>query len=295
LDPVRKIAHDVIDSLGITQSIRNVLIEETDSPWNEKGQIKRRKDHLDVKIAVWNNDALLYGRVFRLFLYVCDVLAPDFKYDPSLAPGEEKEPIARARYNQIWSLYVDSRMERKGIDSFFDRTIRESLFIEMERGMPWEESKALFQRFWDKPAFTYPEIIECSHNIRRLEGPRTPHPSPCPELEILRCIDAPYVQQHLERIESPTLRAVANDLLNFTAYNCKDALLDASYFGISFLYQRRSLIEFIPTAEGMIYFTFLDPESERYKTETLTEDSSTEGAKETIKAVYHKATLHSQS
>ncbi len=34
----------VIDNLGITQSINNVVIEGTDSPWLEKALIKRKKD-----------------------------------------------------------------------------------------------------------------------------------------------------------------------------------------------------------------------------------------------------------
>ncbi len=295
MDSVRRIAQDVVDSLGIAHSIQNILIEETDSPWNEKAQIKRRKDHLEAKIAVWNDDILLYGRVFRLFLYIWDVLDPHFKYDPAIAPVEEKEPLARARYNQIWSLYVDSRVEKRGIDNFFDKAMRRSLFIEMEKAMPWEEAAAVFESYWDKQAFTYPEIMECSYDIRRLTGPKHAYTSLCPEVDIAKRIDAPHVQQHLERIASPTLRDMANDLLNFTAYICKDAHVEASYYGISFLYQRRSIIELIPADEGILYFTFLDPDSERYKTETLTEGSSVENAKEIVKALYHKITLHSQT
>ena len=46
------------------------FIEETDSPWNEKALIKRKKDYLDVKITIWEDSSFLYGRIYRLFLYI---------------------------------------------------------------------------------------------------------------------------------------------------------------------------------------------------------------------------------
>jgi hypothetical protein len=285
LDAVRKIALDVVDYLGIAHWIRNIFTEETDSPWNEKGQIKRRKGNIDVKIAVWPDDTLLYGRVFRLFIYILDVLNPDFGYDPAIAPSEDKEPLARTRYNQIWSLYVDSRVERKGFANFFDRQLRKSLFIEMERTMPWKEAAAIFQSYWNKPVFTYPEIIECSRDIRRLTGKEGVSSSACLETDILGRIDSPRIERHLEKISSPLLKDMANDLLNFIAYNCKDANLEASYYGISFLYQRKTFIEFIPTSEGPLYLTYMDRFSDKYKTETIQEGSDIEAVKEIIRDV----------
>ncbi len=289
MDKIRKIALDVVDSLGISYSLRNIFIEETDSPWNEKGQIKRRKSSLDAKIAVWPDEMLLYGRVFRLFVYILDVLNPDFGYDPAIAPSEVAEPSARTRYNQIWSLYVDSRVERKGIANFFDRQLRESLFIDMEKTMPWKEAASLFQRYWGKPFFTYPEIVECSRDIRKLTGTAyNSRQSACFESEIAIRIDSLRIEQHLDRISSPLLRDIASDLLNFIAYNCKDAEPGLSYYGISFLYQRKTFIEFIPSSEGIIYLTYMDHRSpDRYITETITEESDIEAVKETVRQICH--------
>jgi hypothetical protein len=286
LEAAGGIARKVIESLGIASSIRGVLTEETDSPWNEKALIKRKGAHLDVKITVWRNDAFLYGRVFRLFLYISDVLDPGFRYDPGIAPDEDKEPEATARYNQIWSLYVDSRMERRGIENFFDRATRKNLFIDMEKHASWAEAGALFLKLWAKASFTYPEIVDLSRNLPlpgpwELKGPVTPS-----EVEINARIASPHVLQHIERMDSASHRETVNEILSFTAYHCKDCYITSSYYGIFFLYERRVFVEICPAPGDLLYFTLINPASKEYETEALTGPVNLTGLQARIKKTY---------
>jgi hypothetical protein len=296
LELIRRIAGDSISALEIDRSIRSVYIEPTDSPWNEKALIKRKGGHLDVKITVWKDDAFLEGRVFRLFLYICDVLDPPFHYDPRIAPDEEKEPKVTARYNQIWSLYVDSRMERRGIDNFFDRRTRKNLFLDMENQLSWAQSTSLFQKLWTKPSFTYPEIIDFSRNLHALadEPPKMPQEG-LPEVEINARIESPHVNEHLKRIPSAPLRDLMNEILSFTAYHCKDCFIESSYYGVSFLYQRKVFVELAPTSDDVLYFTSVNPDSGAYETETITDCFDTETIQAKVKTIYQTLSAHSRN
>jgi len=298
LERIREIAGEAIASLGISRSIRSIYIEKTDSPWNEKALIKRKGGQLDVKITVWPGDPFLFGRVFRLFLYIGDVLDPAFRYDPAMAPDENEEPEVTARYNQIWSLYVDSRMERRGIENFFDRLTRQNLFVDMEKELSWKEAEALFGKLWQKPSFTYHEIVSLSRSLAPLtdeDSPLSRSVTPPLEVEINARMRLPHAREHIGRIPSETFRNMTNEFLSFAAYNCKDCHIESSYYGITFLYQRRMFAELIPTSDDLLYFTSVDPASGGYETELVTGPTGLEKIQEKIKAVYHAVSAHNRT
>ncbi|HEY3278041.1 MAG TPA: hypothetical protein VGJ94_15595 [Syntrophorhabdaceae bacterium] len=294
MDTIRGIAETAIDSLGIAPSIRSIFVEKTDSPWNEKAFIKRKGSSLDVKITIWSDDSFLFGRIFRLFIYISDVLDPLFQYNPKITPLEDKEPGITARYNQIWSLYVDSRMERKGIESFFDKLTRRNLFIDMEKEIPWEEGDALFHRLWLKSSFSYPEIIYLSRNLGSLLPDGTSSAREAREVRIAASIKSPHVRDHIERIEQASYREMVNEILSFTAYYCKDCYITASYYGIYFLFQRRVFVELVPAADDLLYLTLLNPSNETFETETLTHPKELELVQGRIKKVYDSIAAQSR-
>jgi hypothetical protein len=114
------IAREILNSLSISRTISNIYIEDVYSPWSEKiERFMGQHEQTDVKLALWNNDAFLYGRIYRLFLYLSDDLDDDFRYDPKLIPHGTFEPKIREIYNQIWGIYIDSRVEKMGIENFF--------------------------------------------------------------------------------------------------------------------------------------------------------------------------------
>lgn len=288
-----KIASDVTDSLEISHLISNIFIENTDSPWNEKAFIKRKKDYLDVKITIWKDDRFLYGRIYRLFLYIFDVLNPHFQYKPQIAPDEYKEPKMKERHNQIWSIYVDSRMEKSGIETFYNKLLRRNIFIDAEKEIIWEESREIFQKLWEKDPYTYPEITDYTYNIDKLTEKHIQDTSYMFETEINRYFIEPYVQKHIDKIPSATFRDSINELLNFTAYNCKDIYIESSYFGISFFYQKKVVFEMIPTAENSLFLTHFDAGSNTYGTQIINEDSNIKEVQELIKELYNKISMHS--
>lgn len=285
----------VIDNLGISKNINNVVIEDTNSPWLEKALIKRKKGSLDVKTFLWADNSHLYGRIYRIFLYIADVLDPAFLYDPGITPDEEKEPAIRDRYNQIWSLYVDSRMERLGIESFFDMRLRKNLFIDLEKNLGWTDAGDIFDRLWSRQSFTYPEIVDLSYHLEeRLLDPKRDK-TPSIEQTLAPCLHHPTVGKHLDGLNSPKLWGILNDLLSFSAYSCKDGIITPCHYGIVFVYQNKVFFELIPSQQGGVIMTMLDPRTERYDTLEITEDSEVDEIQKKIKDRFTVLSMHDRN
>jgi len=293
LDDANKIANEITNSLEIAHFIRNIYIENTNSPWNEKSLIKRKKDYLDVKITIWEDDRFLYGRIYRLFLYIYDVLNPHFQYKPQIAPDENKEPEMKDRHNRIWSIYVDSRVERKGIETFYDNFLRKNIFIDAEKQFTWAEANEIFQKLWGKDAYTYPEITDYTYNIDKFMDIPIPGTSDLFEKEINKSLLEPYVQKHIDKLPSAAFRDSAKELLNFTAYNCKDVYIESSYFGISVIYQKMVIFEMIPTMENILFLTIFNTVSNAYETHIINENSNITEVQKHIKEMYDKVPVHS--
>jgi hypothetical protein len=290
----KALAKDIADSLAISGSIKSVFIEEVDSPWNEKAMIKRKKQHLEVKLTLWKGEPFLYGRIYRLFLYLHDVLNPAFLYSSKKAPEEDKEPRYRDRYNQIWSLYVDSRMEKMALENFFDKKMRQNLFIDVERDLSWQESTGIFERLWNKDAYTHPEILHYTYHLDELRDQVRTSQGEAIEVRLNDLLKETTVRRHLDRIGSDPFRAAAEELLNFTAYHCKDTIIEASYYGISFLYQRKIFVEIIPTDTDLLYFTIYNPRTGGHETHRIRKGADLKDIEETIKACYRGITMHEE-
>lgn len=294
MDDKNEIARSVIETLGIAHLVRSIVIEKSTSPWSEKAFIKWKKDHLDVKLFVWDDTTLLYGRIHRLFLYVYDVMNPAFEFKPRIAPDEEKEPRARERYNQVWSIYVDSRMERQGIPNFYDRQLRHNLFIDSEKDLSWEAADAVFDALWSKEFFTYPEIIDYAYDLSRVKIKTPIARMDTFEREITDFLREASVKKHIDRLGSPHLRDVAHDILNFAAYHCTDSRVESKYYGIVLIYQRRPFLEMIPTNDNRILLTLFDGKSHTYETQTVTETSDVHAVQALIKERYKTIAIQNQ-
>lgn len=288
----KAIANEVISSLKIAPFIRNIHIEQTDCPWKERAFFKRKKDSFEVKVDVWKDSLFLYGRIYRLFLYLYDVLNDDFQYRPEMAPDKRIDPKLKSRHDQIWSIYVDSRLEKRGIDSFYDKATRGNVFVDAEKGLSWAKARAIFQELWDKDSFTYPEIADYAYNLGRLSEKDALCTNEINEVYINDLLLNSHQQKHLESIPSAWLRDSVNNVLKFIKYNCRDIQLETPYYGISFHFQKRVFLEMIPTPENELFLTLFDAASNTYKTRLFTEDSSVTDIQGLIKGKYGNVSTH---
>lgn len=283
---------EALSSLSISERVNKILIEDVLSPWDERAFIKRKKDYLEVKLRLWDDSLYLYGRVYRLFLYIYDVMREDFQYNPSMAPDEEKEPRLKDRHNQIWTIYVDSRLERRGIENFFDRITRRNIFVDSEKGMPWEDALLIFQELWDKESYTYPEITEITYNleeyVEKIESTKK-NKTECLVNNLLR---QKGVIKQVERLPSAELRNILNELLSFTAYKCKDTHIDSRYYGIYMTYEKRLYAEIIPTEDNTIFITIFDPHSNEPVTHIIDEKTDIKIHQELIYRAYKMLAQH---
>ena len=274
------------------EAVRDVYIEETNSPWNEKVMVKRRKDHLDVKISVWRDNRYLYGRIYRLLLYIYDIRDPVFQYDPVSAPNENDKGRWEL-YSQTWGIYVDSRLEKARIPNFYDRVMRRNLFTEACREVSWKDSFRLFDALWERERFTHREIAQYASAPEALfDG--SERQGGALEVKIGRCLKEHSVKSHLGALDSETLRGLASEILSFTVYHCKGALIRSSYYGIHFDYKKSTFGELIPTGERML-LTLRDFHTGRPRTLSIAEQSDLEPAQKAIKDLFTMHFLDSQS
>jgi hypothetical protein len=293
VDKAAVVVEDVLTSLRMRDSVRQVYTEETDSPWNEKVLVKRRKEYLDVKITVWNENMYLYGRVYRLLLYIHDILSSSFHYDTQRAPREDETGVWE-RYSQIWGIYVDSRMERTHIPNFYDRFLRSNLLAEALQEFEWKQSLTLFDALWAKESLTHAEIVQYAYDPGTVAPTGTLNPDAL-EVTIRSFLKDHSVKKHLERLTSDVVRGMAHDILNFTIYHCKDVLITSSYYGIHLDYKNATFAEMVVETGNLLLLTLRDPRTHVPITVTVTEATDLEAVQGKIKELFFLHFLDLQS
>jgi hypothetical protein len=284
VDKIAVVVEDVLTSLEMRNLVRQVYTEETNSPWNEKVLVKRKKEYLDVKLFVWNENIYLYGRIYRLLLYINDVLDPFFNYDSKRAPKEDETGI-RELYSQIWGVYVDSRVEKARIPNFYDRLLRRNELIEALKKFEWRQSCAFFDALWVKEKLTHTEIVAYAHEPRSV-APIGAQNTEALEITVGSFLKNHSVRKHLERLTSDLVRSMADAILNFTVYHCRDAQITSSYFGIRFGYKGRTFAEMVIESGNRLLITLHNPQSSDSTTSAVTETTDLQAAQDSIKEVF---------
>ncbi len=293
MDKERIVVEDVLTSLEMRDSVREVHIEKTDSPWNEKVLVKRKGDHLNVKINVWEDNFCLWGRIYRLLLYIHDTLDPSFRYDPGRAPKEGEASIWEL-YSQMWGIYVDSRLERARIPNFYDRTLRRNLFADARKELAWDDAFRLFDTLWARQSYTHAEIVQYAYAPD--SGPSGGGvTSGTFEAEVRACLREHSVRKHLERLTSSRLREIANEILSFTSYHCQGALIRSSYYGIHLDYKAATFAELIPTNTNTLLLTLRHLRTETAETVEISEQTDAAPVQQMIKDVFTLFYLDAQS
>jgi hypothetical protein len=290
------IAREILNSLSISRTISNIYIEDVYSPWSEKiERLMGQHEHIDVKLALWNNDAFLYGRIYRLFLYLSDDLDDDFQYDPKLIPHGTFEPKIREIYNQIWGIYIDSRVEKMGIENFFDKTLRRNLFIDSQKNLPWTISNLIFTKLWGKEKYTHSEMIDYAYHLDQLSEGENDMNADAFEIEISRSLMEHSAIKHIDNITSSSLRDIAHAILHFVTAHCRGTLIESSYYGIYFMYDQEIFAEMATTKTDSLLLTLFDFQSNVHRTYTMTENiEEINTIQREIKAIYDSIANHSR-
>jgi hypothetical protein len=292
---IKTIAYEILNSLSIAGNIRNIDIEEVESPWDEKVIRIKKNQYSNIKLILWKNNKFLYGRIYRLFLYISDAFNKDFQYNHDLVPHGTAESKIRETYNHIWGIYVDSRLERKGIENFFDKTLRKNLFIDSQKNLSWTVSNVFFDKLWSKDVFTHPKIIDYAYNLDQLADHDHSIDHDAFEIEISKTLMDHTAMKHIDHIASRHLRDIAYDILNFAASHCKGAFIESSYYGIYFMYDQEIFAEMATTKTDALLITLFDFQSNHRHTYTVTDQSSNDLDKilSAIKTIYERIASHS--
>lgn len=293
MDKAAVVVEDVLTSLRMRDAVREVYTEETDSPWNERVLVKRKKEYLDVKITVWDENMYLYGRIYRLLLYVYDILDSSFQYDPKRAP-QENETGVRELYSQIWGIYVDSRLERSRMPDFYDRLLRRNLLAEALKEFKWGQAFKLFDALWAKETLTHPDIIRYAYDPGAVTPIGNANPD-APEVPLRFFLREHSVKKHLDRITSDVVRNMAHEILNFTMYHCKGVLINSTYYGVHLSYKGATFAEMIVKGNKALLVTLRDPHVYAPHTMTVAEGSDLQAVQVSIRETFTAHFLDMQS
>jgi hypothetical protein len=281
-------------AVGSGAEVRNISLKEVRSPWDEKVQLRLKAGYTDIVLHIWNSPQFLAARIHRLVLYGIDSLNPAFSYDRNAVLALALAPKTREAHNHIWSIYVDSRIERMGLENFFDRTLRRNLFVDSQKTYPWALSSVLFDKLWEKGSFTHPEIIDYACSLARLVDPDKVWDPDAFEIEINRSVSDHSVIKLVEGIFSPSLRNIADNLLEFVTSRCRGTLIEPSYYGIYFMYEQEIFAEMVTTKQDSLHLTLFDFQLEKHVTYILTEESrGIQEVQEAMKEIYDKISRHS--
>ena len=290
------LAREILNTLTIAEQIRNIYIDDVQSPWSEKVErLNETGKHIDIKLSLWNNDAFLYGRIYRLFLYISDDLDDSFQYDSKLIPHGTFEPKIRETYNHIWGIYVDSRIEKLGIENFFDKMLRRNLFIDSQKNLPWAISNLFFAKLWSKETYTHAEMIDYAYHLDQLSEGESDTGDDAFEMEISRSLIDHSAKKNIDNITSNSLRDIAHAILHFVTGHCRGTLIESSYYGIYFMYDQEIYAEMATTKTDSLLLTLFDFQSNTNKTYTITENiAEINTIQQEIKAIYDSIANHSR-
>jgi hypothetical protein len=296
MNRIHTIAYDVLNQQNLSDRVKDVYLDPVISPWQEKiARLKRKEGYIDVNLALWDSELFLYGRIYRLLLYVSDALDPNFAYHSEAAPHGTLQRKAREAYNHIWSIYIDSRVEGMSIENFFDKVLRRNLFIDSQKALPWTISSMFFEKLWNKITFTHAEMVDYAHHLDKLVEGDNKGDMDAFELEMNRSVGDHTARRHVESIGSHILRELAYSILHYTASHCKGTLVEASYYGLYFMYDQEIFAEMVTTRSDALFLTLFDFQTNERKTYSVAEGSEELPAiQEAIKTIYTRIANHSQ-
>jgi hypothetical protein len=277
--------------------IDGVVLNEAKSPWEEKIRLLRTRDSIEAELHVWKSPEFLAARINRLALYALDSLDPTFVFDMKAMVALKADPKIRRAHNHIWSIYVDSRIERMGLENFFDRSLRRNLFVDSQRSNAWSLSNRLFNRLWRKERFTHLEIIDYARKLGEMVMEDVEDLDPYTfDVEMNRYRGDCSAGDCVEAIPSRELKDVATGLLSFVAGACRGTLVEPCYYGIRFIHEGIVFAEMVTTKKNSLLLTLFDFASESRASYVLGADcQEMEKIQEALKEIYDAISLFSQA
>lgn len=148
----------------------------------------------------------------RELLHVCDMLDPDFAYEPRLPPGDigpAQERRLQDRYRALWNCSVDGRLVRLG---HLDSAVRAERSDEFRRAFASlsDSAGACFDRIFSGARPTHPQLVRIAADPEAgfgLEQPRSSPAGRCP----LCGFPAAEFEPGPAGLPSDVLRAIASE------------------------------------------------------------------------------------
>lgn len=296
----KEIAEEEAKSALITASggiINSFALKAARSPWEEKIRLHRNWDYVEAELHIWKSPQFLAARINRLALFVRDSLDPDFAFDMDAMVALRADPGIRRAHNHIWTIYVDSRIEKLGLDNFFDKSLRRNLFLDSQRRHSWAVSNRLFDKLWRKEGFTHPEIID---HAKKLEGMllKDVEDIDCNTFEVeMNGYRGDYsAEDCVEAILPKELKDGAKVLLNFVNGVCRGAHIETCCYGIRFIHEGIIFAEMATTKKDSLPLTLFDFSSETSVSYVLGRDlGNMEKIQDALKEIYEAISFHFQN
>jgi hypothetical protein len=276
--------------------ISGFVLKEAKSPWAEKIRLRRTWEYIEAELHIWMSPEFLAARINRLALFALDSLDPGFAFDMDAMVALRADARIRRAHNHIWTIYVDSRIERMALDNFFDRSLRRNLFVDSQRAHPWSVSDRVFDQLWRKEHFTHPEIIDYARRLEEIMADGVQNAdSRTFEVEMSHYRGDYSALDCVKAIPSQELKEAANRLLDFVSNTCRGTLIEPCYYGIRFIHQGIVLAEMVTSKRDSLLVTLFDVPSQNLASYALGTDSrDIENILAAVKGIYDAISRHSQ-
>jgi hypothetical protein len=160
----------IVDSLlefPELEAIEEVFVKKAMGDREEWADLGLGRKRIGIRIRqVHFDDTQNFLRYLRHeFRHVADMVDESFGHPRSeegfpsdSSPSEIA--LLRDRYNTIWDIYVDGRLNRQGKETIVDQEGHFRLFEAIYRGVPLVQLNAAFEALWGIEKLTHAEILE---------------------------------------------------------------------------------------------------------------------------------------
>jgi hypothetical protein len=148
-----------------------------DAQGQRRGIVALRPERLadDGTLARWLNHELAH---------VADMVDDRFGYSPDVSQTGQtvsQQRLIRERYRLLWSVSIDGRLTRRGLETVADEAQRRREFDRGFAFLPEARRTALFAGLWDGQTASHGALLQVAADPRGLQDHHAPVPgAPCP-------------------------------------------------------------------------------------------------------------------
>ena len=151
------------------QNLEEVLVFQAVSLREESAELSQDQTKMGIKLRVerFREPEQLKPLLRHELMHVSDMLDPGFgyRYEPS---ERIQEHLVPRRYQVLWDIYIDGRLERRGVEETTSREERQREFERLFSFLPRRQRATAFREIWNAQEMTHTQLLEMAEEPAKL-------------------------------------------------------------------------------------------------------------------------------